>query len=101
MGFSNTQTWVQMLELPLKSYVVLEKLLKFTESHVYNGDCDVLKMTIFSATPPIKSVECNGILLSHKKEMLPFAITWMNLEGIILNKSDKDKYHVTSLICRI
>ena len=43
----------------------------------------------------------NGILLSHRKnEILQFAATWMDLEIIILNEmSDKDKYHMISLIC--
>ena len=38
----------------------------------------------------------NGILLSHKKEKMPFATVWMDLENIILseiNQSEKDKYH--------
>ena len=34
----------------------------------------------------------NGILLSHKKEIMSFAVTWMNLEIIILNEvSQKEK----------
>ena len=44
----------------------------------------------------------NGILLSNQKnEILSFAITSMELEGIMLSKicqSEKDKYHMTSLI---
>ena len=38
----------------------------------------------------------NGILFSQKKnETLPFATTWMDLEGIMLSKisqTEKDKY---------
>ena len=44
----------------------------------------------------------NGILLSH--EILPFATTWMDLEGIMLSEisqTEKDKYCVISLICGI
>ena len=33
----------------------------------------------------------NGILLSHKKEWMPFAATWMDLEIIILSKSDRER----------
>ena len=36
-----------------------------------------------------------------KNEILPFATTWMELEGIMLSKisqSEKDKNHMTSLI---
>ena len=47
----------------------------------------------------------NGILLSIKKnEIMPFAATWVDLEIIILSEvsqTEKDKYHMISLICRI
>ena len=45
----------------------------------------------------------NGILLSHKKdEILPFAISWIDLEDIMLSEisqTKKDKYHMIALIC--
>ena len=37
-----------------------------------------------------------------KNEMIPFPATWMDLEIIILSEvreTEKDKYHVISLIC--
>ena len=43
-------------------------------------------------------------LAVKKKEILPFAKAWMELESTILseiNQSKKDKYYVVSLICRI
>ena len=39
-----------------------------------------------------------------KKEFLPFAKAWMNLEIIMLSEisqSEKDKYHIISLTCGI
>ena len=44
------------------------------------------------------------ILFSHEKEgNLPFATTWMNLEGIVLSKISRteDRYCMISLICGI
>ena len=47
----------------------------------------------------------NGILLSQKmNEIMPFAATWIDREVIILNEesqTEKDKYHMISLICGI
>ena len=48
----------------------------------------------------------NGILLSHKK-LRPFAAIWMDLGIIKLkrlskwSKTEKGKYHMTSLTCGI
>ena len=37
-----------------------------------------------------------------KNRIMPFAATWMDLEMIILSEiSQKDKYHMTSLVCGI
>ena len=48
----------------------------------------------------------NWILLSHEKknEIMLFAAIWLDLEIIILsevNQTEKDKYLVMSLTCRI
>jgi hypothetical protein len=46
-----------------------------------------------------------GILFSYKKNgILFFATTWMELKMIMLSEISqvqKDKFHMTSLICRI
>ena len=42
----------------------------------------------------------SGMLLSHRKKIMPFASTWMDLEIVILSKvsqKEKDKYHAISL----
>ena len=36
-----------------------------------------------------------------KKEIIPCAATWMDLGNVILSKTQKQKYHMTTLICRI
>ena len=39
-----------------------------------------------------------------KKELLPFATAWMDVESIMLSEisqSDKHKYHMTSFVCAI
>ena len=47
----------------------------------------------------------SGILLSHKKnEITPLAATWMDLNIIKLSEvsqTEKDNYHMISLICGI
>ena len=47
----------------------------------------------------------DGILFNHKKnEILSFATTWMDLEGIMLseiNQTEESKYYTIPFICRI
>ena len=41
---------------------------------------------------------------TRRKQILPFATTWMELEGIMLSEiiqAEKDKYQMISLICRV
>ena len=43
-------------------------------------------------------------LAVQRKKILPFTTVWMDLENIILSEisqSDKNKYHMISLICGI
>ena len=43
----------------------------------------------------------NGILAIEKNEMMPFSATWMDLEMILseVSQKEKNKYQMTSLIC--
>ena len=43
----------------------------------------------------------NGILLSHKKRIMPFAAMWMDLEILLLHQRAKDKNRMIPLTHRI
>ena len=46
----------------------------------------------------------NGILAIKKNKIMSFVTTWMDLEIVILSEvsqTQKDKYHMISLICGI
>ena len=46
----------------------------------------------------------SAIKKTQKSKIMPFAATWMQLKIIILSEvsqKEKDKYHMTSLICGI
>ena len=46
----------------------------------------------------------NGILLSHKKETVPCAETWMDLKSVIqseVSQKEKNKYYILTHICVI
>ena len=50
----------------------------------------------------IYTTDCYSVI--KKDEIMPFAVTWMDLESVILNElnqTEKEKYHMTSLICEI
>ena len=39
----------------------------------------------------------NGLLLNHKREIIPFVATWIDLDTVILNEVSqavKGKYHI-------
>ena len=48
-----------------------------------------------------KLVNDNYSPMGEKKEILPFAATWMDLESIILSKESQRKTHMVSLIHEI
>ena len=56
------------------------------------------KMCVYMYThTPTRACVRDGILLSHKKnEIMPFAVTWLDLDIIILSevKTEKGKYHI-------
>lgn len=45
---------------------------------------------------------CNGLFLSHKNEVFPFATIWMDLKVFTLSEisqREKEQYHMILIIC--
>ena len=60
------------------------------------------KEDVIHIPPPTHTMEYYSAI--KKNEILPFAATWIDLEGIILSEiswTEKDKYCLISLICGI
>ena len=60
------------------------------------------RLTDWAAQAPLYTMKYYSVI--KKNEILPFARTQMELECIMLSEisqSEKDKYHMISLICRI
>ena len=59
---------------------------------------DIMRSVIIQS----QKVKCYSAI--KKNEIMPFTATWMDLEIVILsevNQSEKEKYRMISLICRI
>ena len=81
--------------------IYLEKNVIWKDACTY-----IVIVTLCTVAKTWKQPKCtstdNEILISHEKnEILSFATTWVDLEVIILKKSEKDKFDMASLICRI
>ena len=49
-------------------------------------------------------MQWNIIQAKKKNEIMPFVATWMDLESVVLSEvsqAEKEKYHLTCLICGI
>ena len=108
------------IELPYDPAVALLGIyLKDTGVLMHRGMCTPMFIAVLSTIAKIwKDPECPSTdewiktlwyiyrmeyyLAMRKNEIMPFATMWMELEGIMLseiNQSEKDRYHMFSLIC--
>ena len=108
------------IELPYYPAIALQGI-KATKIQIWRGTCTPMFIAALSALAKVwKEPKCPSTDEWAKKrwcvytmeyypaikknEILPFATTWMELECIMLSKisqSEKDKYHMISLICGI
>ena len=114
------------VELPYDPAVALPGLYpRDANTVIRRGTCTTVPVAAMSATANIwQDTRCpsmdegikergrvygvyiyDGIALSHQKcKLLPFATPWMELEGLTLceiSHSEKDKYHMISLMCGV
>ena len=62
----------------------------------------LLYRNVYLGLLPICSLEHYSTV--KKNEIMPFAVTWMDLEIVILtevSQTEKEKYHMTPLICEM
>ena len=82
-------------------------LVQFSHPYMTTGKTIALNRQTFVGTHPhiythIYIMECYSVI--KKNEILPFATIWMDLEAIMLSEicqTEKDKYYIISLTCRI
>ena len=104
------------MELPSESGILLLGLYpKNTESPIQNNLCTPMFIAQFTIAKYWKQPECPSAnewiqklsyiytmefyAAERKKELIPFATAWMELESIMLseiNQAVRDKYHMTS-----
>lgn len=86
------------VELPClaKTKTLIQKDTHITVHGSVIYSCQIWATSVSISGWMAKSCElCNGILLSHKDEILAFATTWMDLESIMaseITQAKKDKY---------
>ena len=75
---------------------------KLWKDPIYSSTDKWIKMCVYTHTHKHTHTQWTTTQPSKKKEILPFAVTWLELQGIMLSKisqSEKDNYHMISLIC--
>ena len=102
-----TSTNYLLKQVDFKNFVFVQDLkfdsLKTINAHVYNGKFFVSPNTV-SCLSQLGNwyFKLEYYSVMKKDEILLFAATWMELEGIMLSEisqSEKDIYHMFSLTC--